>query len=496
MGVHRQIKRNLYWNGISNNILAVCMVLAMFLCCACAPKNMVRKKTNVLFIVVDDLRPILGCYGNAIIKSPHIDALAKAGVLFESAYCQQAVCNPSRTSVLTGLRPDQSGVWNLKTHFRNLDSNVITLPQLFKSNAYAAREVGKIFHDGAEFKDPDSWSGTSFYNVTRNEPNHKYVLTQNLVPSRAKAAPTEQAEVGDDSYIDGKVASKAIDLMRELKDSSFFLAVGFRRPHLPFSAPKKYWDLYKRGDFVSELQDSLVPLGTPEIALTNSNELRGYDGIEKDRVLAREKQLELLHGYYASTSFVDAQIGKILTALKDLHLDDNTIIVLWSDHGFHLGEFGIWCKSTNFEAATRVPLIFAGPDFKKNKRVKTMTELIDIYPTLADLAGLQLPDKLKGKSLRKQLTTTIDIVGDGYALSQFIRPYESLNKGLPEAMGYSIRSKDFRYTEWRSFDDMKVLDRELYDLSLNPQESENIADSPNYTEMMRLLSTKIDAIRK
>lgn len=450
-----------------------------------------KVKTNILFIAVDDMRPILGCYGNSTVHSPNIDRLANNGVMFSHAYCQVSVCNPSRSSIMTGLRPDELQVWTNVPHFRENKPDAITIPQFFKEKGYVAREIGKIFHDPAYHKDPVSWSGPSFYNVTQNGRGHKYNLLENCEPHRVKAAATEFADVSDTAYVDGKVCQAAISVLNEVKDSSFFLAVGFRRPHLPFSVPAKYWDLYKREEFTTEYKDTLRPNGSPEIAFHNSNELRGYDGIVKDGKIPESKQLELLHGYYASISYVDAQIGKLLVELKRLDLEENTVVVLWSDHGYHIGDFGLWCKATNFEAATRVPLIFSGPGIPKGLVESSIVELIDIYPNLVELAGFEQPATIAGKSSPSILKNKNGIAND-YAISQFVRPYSAIGSRNPEIMGYSIRTQKYRYTEWRSFPDMVILEKELYLMEEKNIEKYNLAGDKKFDSLMNELSQEIE----
>ncbi|WP_170110353.1 sulfatase [Flavilitoribacter nigricans] len=459
---------------------------ALFFGCGETGEDAGRK--NILFIAVDDLRPVLGCYGHQTVISPHMDQLARSGTRFSRAYCQVAVCNPSRASVLTGLRPDALRLWTNKPHFREHRPDVVTLPQLFRQQGYAAREIGKIFHDPASHKDSLSWSGPSQYAVTRNGQGHKYALPANYTPQRSKGAASEQADVPDTAYIDGKVAAAAMEVLREIQDSAFFLAVGFRRPHLPFSAPKRYWDLYDPQEIHQEYKSTPAPVGAPEIAFHDSNELRGYEDIPAEDTIPRAKQVELLHAYYASISYVDAQIGKLLRELTELGLSDNTLVVLWSDHGFHLGDFGMWCKATNFEAATRVPLILSGPGIAKGQVDPTIVELVDIYPTLATWANLPLPADLAGDNL-------FAIPGNRaeFALSQFVRPYQAINSREPGTMGYSIRTDEYRYTEWRNFPDMTVLERELYQLSGTETETQNLAGKQAYATVMNRLADQMNA---
>lgn len=453
-------------------------------------KSTSSPKPNVLLIAVDDLRPAIGSYGDKIANTPNIDRLASEGLQFNRAYIQQSVCAPSRASMMTGLRPDQLGVWDLNTHFRETTPDVITLPQYFKRHGYQVREVGKIYHDPKAAKDPRSWSGPSRLHITRNLPGHKYTLSENLEGTAGwKASATERADVADSAYIDGKVTDAAIDLLHELKDSTFFLAVGFRRPHLPFSAPKKYWDRYERGALPPPESPS-VPNGTPQIALHDWKELRGYTDIPADGPLSDEKIKELRHGYYASVSYIDALTGKLMDELERLNLTKNTIIVFWSDHGFHLGEHGLWAKTTNFELDTRIPLIIRIPGQKTaGEDTDAIVESVDIYPTLADLSGLPVPENMAGKSL-KLFIENPDAGWNKPAISQFPRPWFFGDN--PEVMGYSIRTDRYRYTQWNNFITGEIVARELYDHSNDPLETENII----YKTSRRILDVLEDKLRE
>lgn len=449
--------------------------------------NSSNHKPNILFIAVDDLRPELGCYGNKTVRSPNIDKLAESGVLFSQAYCQQAVCSPSRTSLMTGRRPNTTKVWDLKTHFRTTIPDVVTLPQYFKNNGYHTQSIGKIYHDPASAQDALSWSVPEILAVTKKE--GKYVLPANLQKKSAKAAATEMADVPDNAYIDGQVADQALDILKKIKDKPFFLALGFRRPHLPFSAPKKYWDLYSRENIALPVQKTL-PKKIPSYAAHNNEELRGYTDIGLDNLITDSKTRELLHGYYAAVSYTDAQIGKVLAELDRLNLTKNTIIVLWSDHGFHLGEKGLWAKSTNYERDTRVPLIISAPGKKRAVTSNALVELVDLYPTLADLAGLRIPDGLEGTTL-KPLVLKPDQPWKSAVFSQFPRPW--LYKGSPDIMGYTIRTKNYRYVEWRDFKTGKFKSAELYDEQIDPGEINNIADAAANAALVKELNQKLDA---
>ncbi len=438
------------------------------------------QKTNVLFIAVDDLRPQLGCYGDTMAITPNIDRLAKRGVVFDRAYCQQAVCAPSRTSVMTGLRPDATRVWDLNTHFRTTVPRAVTLPQYFRQHGYDTRNVGKIYHDPERAQDPVSWSAPALLAVT-DKAGPKYVLPENTVGTKSwKAAATECVDVPDTAYVDGKVGRAAVKLLGELKDTTFFLAVGFRRPHLPFSAPKRYWDLYRDMD-IPLPANPRPPGGAPAIGLHSGVELRGYTDIPDQGPVPLAKQRELRHGYYASISYIDAQIGLLLDELDKLELQDNTVIVLWSDHGFHLGELDLWCKTTNFELDTRVPLLISSP------RTGAMTghrdalvELVDLYPTLVELAGLPIPDGLEGVSM-------VPVIADPgrawkqAAFSQFPRPW--MYRDRPEFMGYSVRTHKFRYTEWRNLQDGTVSAAELYRYLDGEAEHLNLAGNEGFNDV-------------
>ncbi len=427
-------------------------------------------KPNVLFIIVDDLRPALGCYGDKLAYTPNIDALAKTGTLFQHAYCQQAVCSPSRTSILTGLRPDATQIWGLKKPFRETIPDAITLPQYFKNNGYVSAQVGKIFHDPATHQDDASWSGPVLYNVTGNAKGHKYILDENL--QNGKGASTERQAVEDSSYIDGKVADASIQVLQQIAQKPFFLAVGFRRPHLPFTAPDKYWRRFDKTNF--PIPSKLHPKNAPLIAFHNSQELRGYSDIPKEGTFSEQLVRDLWQGYYAAVSYTDAQVGKVLAEIDRLGLRKNTIIVLISDHGYHLGEQDQWCKSTNFENAVRVPLIISAPGICKPGSSNAIVELLDLYPTLTELCGLPLRKELQGQSVMPLLENP-ETNFKGFALSQFIRPYSALsNEDKIKNMGYTIRTKRYRYTEWYPFKTDSIVARELYDHENDPEEMVNI----------------------
>ncbi|MFC6102946.1 sulfatase [Olivibacter domesticus] len=445
------------------------------------------RRTNILFIAVDDLRNQLGCYGDSVVITPNIDRLAKQGIVFNNAYCQQSVCGPSRASLLTGRRPDVTRVWDLKTHFRKAIPNVITLPQYFKQNGYQSWCVGKIYHDPAALQDRISWSAPEIMAVT-GAVGHKYVLEKNSKVN-GKAAAVECVDAPDSAYVDGMVANAAINVLRKIKDKPFFLAVGFRRPHLPFTAPKKYWDYYDQNKIPMPEQATL-PQDAPEVAVHSSVELRGYTDVPDSGPIPSEKIRELRHGYYASITYTDTQIGKLLDELKKQGLMDNTVIVLWGDNGYHLGELDLWCKTTNYESDTHIPLIIAAPN-NKNNGVHTdgLVELVDLYPTLANLAGLPIPNDLDGTTMVPLMKDT-KLAWKRAVFSQFPRPW--MYKDQPEVMGYSVRTKDFRYTEWRNFKDGKVQSTELYNYQKSRLESRNLSALKQYDHVKSELKQLLD----
>ncbi len=431
-------------------------------------------KPNVLFIAIDDLRADLACYGNPQIVSPNIDALATSGTLFNRAYCQQAVCNPSRSSMLTGLRLDTLKIWDLPTHFRQRLPTVITLPQMFLNSGYHTQCIGKIFHNWRqdEYKgDRVSWSVPEMMHYNSHG-NDKAIVAGELPPDLSDVPKCEIRNVPDNAYFDGRVAEYAVKALRELQNKPFFLAVGFWKPHSHFNAPKKYWDLYDPAD-IQLPTNQQPPTAVPEIALHDSREiLRSYAN-SPNQYPTDHQSREMRRGYYANISYMDAQVGKVLSELDRLDLRSNTIIVLWSDHGFHLGEKGLWAKTSNFELDARVPLIISTPQYNKSQRTNSLVELLDIYPTLADLCNLQSPPDLAGQSLVSVLKDPRSTVKD-LALTQHCRPAYPANGADPEAIGYSIRTDRYRYTEWRNFQSGKVLAHELYDHKKDPHETANI----------------------
>lgn len=491
---------------------------------SCTPKGRAQEQSqpNILFIPVDDLRPILGCYGDEFIKTPHIDRLAGQGVTFTRTYCQQAICNTSRASLLTGLRPDAIEVWDLYTNFRDKVPDVVTLPQFFKLRGYTSIGLGKTFHN--DIPDTLSWSEKPHIDGFPFDPDAGYVTEENISAQELKkqqmiragksridqlgywylkANATEMADVDDDAYFDGAQTTLAIKKMQILaaQKHPFFLSVGYYRPHLPFNAPKKYWDLYQR-DSIPLASNQFIPQGSPAYAIHGDQELRSYDDchdlpLPTSLPWNEERQRELKHGYYASVSYIDAQIGRLLDELDRLGLTENTIVVLWGDHGWKLGEHNGWCKMSNYEIDTHVPLIVSGAGVKaRGEQSNALTEFVDIYPTLCEMTGYPVPDHLQGKSLVPLLTNP-DMNWKTAAFSQFLLgrfgPPETRRE---ERMGYAIRTDQYRYVEWYSWNKEEkrrgdFLDCELFNHLSDPKENRNIANESEYKKTVELLSQRL-----
>jgi len=450
-------------------------------------------RTNVLFIVVDDLRPALGCYGDKSAITPNIDRLAKRGIVFGRAYCQQAVCSPSRLSMLTGLRPDTIRVWDLGTHFREAVPEAVTMPQHFKNHGYHTRSIGKIFHGGGKpAKDPPSWSEDPLFDTTRDLKG-RYARPENLAGTGLKRAASESAEVPDETYVDGQVCVAALAALTKLKESEkpFFLAVGFRKPHLPFCAPKKYWDLYQRDEIPAPVT-SHHPGGAPELGVRSWGELEGYTDIPNEGKPGAAKVQELRHGYYACVSYIDALVGRLLDRLARLNLAEHTVVCLLGDHGFHLGEQGLWTKANNYELSTRVPLVVAVPGQKHAGRTTdALVELVDLYPTLAGVCGLKEPEGVEGLSFEAVLREP-DRPWKTAVISQFPRMRNgNRHRGHGEIMGYAMRTARYRYVEWREWKTGKVEARELYDHQGDAHEMLNLAGDETHAPTLKKLAGEL-----
>ncbi len=459
------------WNSL---ISMVCLIIAG------ATNIQAQEPPNVLFIAVDDLRPQLGSYGDSEVLSPNIDRLAARGTQFNRAYCNVPVCGPSRVSVLTGLRtkPNQ---WKSS----DLNQEFITLPGLFKSHGYTTLSNGKVFHhlgDRVQDWSTAPWRSAEIYHGDSDWANYNaYGIWQSKSSSahihpKSKRGPyCESADVADDAYQDGKVANKTIDDLKKLKDSGepFFLACGFWRPHLPFNAPKRYWDLYQR-DQIQLADNRYAPENLPSACRT-SREIDNY-ALSGTRKQSDEFHGEARHAYYASVSYVDAQIGKVIAALDDLELADNTIVVLWGDHGWNLGEHDFWGKHNTLNNSVHAPLIVCAPGKKAESRCNQLVEFIDLYPTLCALTGLPIPEHVQGSSF----AALLDNPEQPFKDVVFIR-WNGCN---------AVKTNRYLYTEWRKKD--KVTHRMLFDHQVDPDENKNIASDPAAADIVHHLSQLLE----
>ena len=483
-------------------------------------------RPNILFVIVDDLRPELGCYGNPEIQTPHFDRFAAESVLFSRSYCQAAACAPSRASVFLGQRPETSGVYNLSHKFRQINPDAVTMPQHFHRFGYHTVSMGKIFHnhmpDKVSFVEADlrppkyatpdmiDRDPESFYHDEELKAELAEVRKQRLEKNPGAYADGwaygrswEIADVPDDAMYDGAQTDLAVSKLRELKsrEEPFFFALGYYRPHLPFVAPKKYWDLYDR-NALSPAPNPFLPKNAPPFAMNSSYELTACYDLEWVKHPAVEKLPEetarlLKHGYYASVSYVDACFGRLMDGLRKTGLDQNTIVLVWGDHGWKLGEHGSWCKQTNYNIDTRVPLMIRVPGMKTaGETCGGLTELIDLYPTLCDLTGVQTPDKIEGLSLKPLLKDPDQKIKTA-AFSQYNqRPKNTLSGG--RYMGYSMVTERYHYVEWYTWDEenQRTIEKvalELYDNLMDPQENNNIAGLPENAELIKELSKRLQA---
>ncbi len=461
------------------------------------------KKPDVLFIAVDDLRPELSIYGSPVV-TPNFERLAAQGTVFERAYVQQALCHPSRVSVLSGRRPDTTGITDFSVNLRETLPDAVTLPQMFTAHGYQTAGFGKIFHTRKE--DPISWSRPVWHSPKQEYHTEfgkqvlewiktdyrKLTFTWDLGEGITKSKrmgglPWEAPDVADGELVDGDNTRAALEHLHELAaarkadGTPFFLAVGFHKPHLPFVAPKRYFDLYDP-EQIELAPNPFPPSGTPDFAVYNWNDLRHYYGIPKIGPMPEDKARELKHAYYACVSYVDALLGRLLDGLEAEGVAENTVILLWGDHGWQLGEHGMWDKHSNFETSTHSPLIVSVPG-QKPGRTDALVEFVDIYPTLADLCGLPLDPGLEGASLRPFIEDPTRPWKPA-AFSQYPR----VIPGQGQGMGYSIRTDRYRFTEWivpGREDEWQAW--ELYDHETDPQENENLANLPEHAATVTAL---------
>jgi uncharacterized sulfatase len=443
-----------------------------------------QRPRNVLFIASDDLNNALSCYGHPVVKTPNIDRIASRGVRFDRAYCQYPLCSPSRTSIMTGLGPDMTRVYDLQKHFRSTLPDVVTLGQAFQKNNYFTARVGKIYHYGvpkqigtAGLDDPPSWNlavNPAGVDHTKEEP-----LLTNYTPDRGigSAVCFHSSDAKDEEHTDGITAGRISELLSEHRKGPVFLAAGFYRPHVPWIAPSKYFDMFPLRNI------ELTPFDQSEMSIAPD---LAYWVRPANWNMTAAQMKDALRAYYAAIAFLDAQVGKVIDSLDRLKLADDTTIVFWSDHGYQLGEHGQWMKQTLFEHAARVPFMLAGAGVEaRGRNCMRTVELIDIYPTLAQVCGLRdVPKNLQGRSLAPLLKNP-DAAWDKPAVTQVNRPKE-------KAMGYSIRTERYRYTMWAD----GTQGEELYDYETDPRELKNRAKDEALSAIHAKLRRQLETIIK
>jgi len=467
------------------------LILMLVSACSGNQKNNERTRPNVLLLYMDDLRPQLGCYGNDQMHTPNIDKLAEEGVLFDEAYCNVPVCGASRASMLTGIYPTKDIFINYNTFAEKDVPDAISFPKLFKMNGYTTISNGKVYHhlddnmdDWDEVWRPYAFdkndlglSPTDYWQTLWKD----YQLPENHQEYKATGTGPawEKADVSDTAYIDGLMTEKVIRDLKKLKKSGkpFLLAAGFISPHLPFNSPAKYWNTYPEKT-IRQPDNNFAPENVPDAAMSNWAELRAYSGIPEKGQVADSTALKLIHGYYATASYVDKLIGKILKTLKQLGLDKNTIIVLVADHGYNLQEHTLWAKYTSFRITARVPLIILVPGIEGGKTTKALVELVDIYPTLTALCNLKAPEnQIEGKSLVPVLKDPDTKVKD----EVFIKTNDA----------FMIKTAKYAYTEFIDPESGETYARMLYDHSKDPDENVNVADNPEYADVVKMLKNTL-----
>ena len=464
------------------------------------------ERPNVLLILVDDLKPAMRCYGDNAAKTPNMDALASRGIRFDLAYCNQAVCAPSRFTLMLGSHSTSTGLYGLGSHLRKAYPGAVTMPQHFANQGYRTESLGKVFHIGhGNQGDPESFSVPHFHDkvieyldlhsndggkLTREEAlftNQKLGQIRSLPRGAAYESPT----VNDTDYADGRVAVETVKRLKAAKQrlakggKPFFITAGFVRPHLPFSAPKKYWDLHDPAKLPMPV-NKVFPKDAPKVALKRGGEIAAFKPVPSNGEIDEELTRKLIHGYYASTSYVDAQIGKVTRALEQLGLAKDTIVVLWGDHGWHLGDLSIWTKHTNFEQANRIPMVIIAPGVTKPSSVTSqLAETVDLFPTLSELAGLPEPSgpqPIDGISLVPVLKNPNARVRD--------HAYHAYPRG--GKLGRAIRTQRYRLVEWKKHNDPGAgVDYELYDYKSDPWETQNqYEDRPKIAKRLKTILSK------
>ena len=494
---------------------------------SCSYPSSEQLKPNVLFVSIDDLRPSLGVYGDRVAKTPHLDHLASEGMTFMKTFAQAAVCAPSRASLMLGVRPDSTRVWHLGDKFREINPDAVTMPQHFATHGYHTVNLGKIFHnympDSVSWDEPDlrparylrpDWlkrDGETFYinpKIGESQARKRDSLLR-IRPIRYadgwNTGPAwEAADVHDTMYYDGALNSLAKKTLTRIAQSNqpFFMGLGYFRPHLPFTAPKKYWDLYDPMKIPLAANPD-IPQNAPIHSMNSMYELRHYDGFghighpTSDYRMSEDTARILRHGYYASVSYVDALLGDLIGHLKQLNIYEETIIIVWGDHGWKLGDHNSWGKMTNYNIDLKVPMIIRYPE-QENRGQKTwaLTELVDMFPSLCELAGIAVPDYMQGKSFVPLLTNP-DLEWKDAAFSQFHRRPRVSADGK-RYMGYSINTQEYHYIEWYDwFPDQgekgAFRTSELYDVMNDPHETINLAPDQKYKAQITTLSKQLAA---
>ena len=481
------------------------LVIALFTALGLAATQ-AGETPNVLLILVDDLKPAMRCYGDNAAKTPNMDALARRGMRFDMAYCNQAVCAPSRFTLMLGSHSTSTGLYGLGSHLRKAYPGAVTMPQHFAKHGYRTESLGKVFHIGhGNQGDPESFSVPHFHDkvieyldpestdggkLTREE---ALFTNQKLgqIRSLPRGAAYESPMANDTDYADGRVADETVKRLKAAKqrlakdDTPFFITAGFVRPHLPFSAPKKYWNMHDPAKLPMPVNKAF-PKDAPKVALKRGGEIAAFKPVPSNGEIDEELTRKLIHGYYASTSYVDAQIGKVTRALEELGLAKDTIVVLWGDHGWHLGDLSIWTKHTNFEQANRIPIIIVAPGLAKPGSVTSqLAETVDIFPTLSELAGLPAskgPQPIDGVSLVPVLKNPNARVRD--------HAFHAYPRG--KKLGRAIRTQRYRLVEWKNHSDSKAeVEYELYDYKTDPWETQNHhAAKPRIAEKLKKILSK------
>lgn len=458
------------------NIIIYILIVLVF--GTCSPSREEKMVPNVLFIAVDDLRTELGCYGHPQIISPNIDKLAKGGLVFKNAYCNVPVCGASRASLLTGIRPTRNRFVGYDTWTEKDAPSAVSLPELFKKSGYHTISNGKVFHHLGDVV--ESWSEEPWNPASEVGNYSNYLTPENrriADSTKGRGYPYEWVEVEDEAYFDGQIALRTIKDIERMKNEGkpFFLAAGFLKPHLPFNAPKKYWDLYPK-ESIHLPNNYYRPENAPDASMHNFGELRSYFGVPADGPVSNEMALNLIRGYYACVSYTDAQIGKVLDKLEESGLAENTIVILWGDHGWQLGEHSLWCKHANFKTSLNAPLIIRAPSFKGNLSSEALVEFVDIFPSLCELANIELPKQLDGKSF-VPLMNNPDLLWKDAVYSRFVN-------------GESVKTKQYLYTEWSDETGVNYGSM-LYDHKIDPNENINIVDAQGNQELVKQLHNQL-----